>query len=97
MRDRDGGDADRDVDQEDPPPRQAGRQRPADDRTDRDRQAGDRAPDAERGAALAALERAAEQRQRGGEHRRAADPLRAAGQVEQQRVGGQPRGQRAQR
>ena len=54
----------------------------ADQRPDRDRARRRRAPDAERRAPLAPVERLGEQRQRGGEHRRPADALQAAGEVQ---------------
>ena len=50
----------------------------------------DRPPDAERGRPVFAVELLADQRQRGGEHPGAADPLQAAGEVEQGRVLGDP-------
>ena len=50
----------------------------AEHRPDRDRDAGDRAEDPERDAAILALERLGEQRERGREHDRAADALGAA-------------------
>ena len=81
-------DADRDVDEEDPAPREVGRQRTADQRADRDRCAGRRAPDAERGSALAPLELLRQERQRGGEHDRAADPLARAREDQEERRGG---------
>ncbi len=54
QRDRQGDDADRHVDEEDPAPVQPARDRPAEHRADRDGDPGDRAEHAERDAALAA-------------------------------------------
>ena len=62
----------------------------ADQRADRDRAADRRPPDADRVAALAPLELLRDQRQGGREHRRAADALQAAGEVEDGRVAGEP-------
>ena len=72
----------REVDQEDPAPARAVHEHAAHQRPDRQRGAGDRAPDAEREGALRALELVREQRQRRGEHRRRPDPLRGAREVE---------------
>ena len=71
----DGTETDREVDEEDPPPGQAGGERAAEQRADGDGEAGDRPPDAEGDAALTAGEGAGEQRQRHREHDRAADAL----------------------
>ena len=92
-RHRDRADPDREVDEEDRLPADAVGEHAADQRADRDRGAGDRAPHAERGAAVAALEGGGQQRQRGREHERAADALQRAREVEHQR---RP-GERAQR
>ena len=67
----------------------------ADQRPDRDRAADRRAPDAERGRALAALELLRDQRQRGARTSpRAPIALQAAGEVEDGRVAGEPAGER---
>ena len=79
--------ADRQVDEEDPPPGQAGRECPTHDRPDRDREAGDGTPHAERNTPVLAAERVGQQRQRHGEHDRAADTLHAARDYEEQRSG----------
>ena len=50
-----------------------------------------------RPGALAALELLGDQRQRGGEHRRRADALQAAGEVEDRRVAGEPAEERRDR
>ena len=84
----DGDDPDRDVDEEDPFPAEVLGDQAADQRADRDGAADRRSPDAERGGAVAAVELLPEQGERGGEHRRAADPLQPARQVEQGRVAG---------
>jgi len=55
---------------------------------------GGRAPDPERGPARATLELLGDRRQRGAEHHRRADPLRRARDVQEERVGSQPAGQR---
>ena len=89
-REHDGGDADRDVDEEDPLPADAGRDDPADDRPDGDGGAGDGPEDPEGDPAVAALEGLGDQRERGGEHHRPADPLHGAGEVEHQRGVGEP-------
>ena len=79
-------DPDRDVDEEDPLPAEALGDDAADQRPDRDGAADRRAPDAERRRPVFAVELLADQGQRGGEHPGAADPLQAAGEVEQGRV-----------
>ena len=81
QRDGQGHQADRDVDEEDPAPGQAAGEDAAEDRADRDRDAGGRTEDAERRTAVLAVERAGEQRQGGGEHRRAADALEGAREI----------------
>ena len=81
-------DPDRDVDEEDPLPAEALGDQAADQRPDRDGAADRRPPDAERRRPVVAVELLRDQRQRGREHRRAADALQPAGQVEQRRVAG---------
>ena len=80
-----GADAERQVDEEDPPPGQTGGERAAEQRPDGDGQSGDRTPDPERDAALPTGEGAGQQGQGDGEHDGAADALRAAGQDQHQR------------
>ena len=81
--------ADRHIHEEDPPPGQPTGQGPAEHRSDRHGDAGDRAEHSERDSALARREGVGEQRQRGREHDRAADALEGAGQREEGRVGGE--------
>ena len=88
----DRGNADRDVDEEDPPPREPGGERAARQRADRDRRADRRAPDAERGAALPAVELLREQGEGGREHHRPAEPLDAARDDQEERVVGEAAG-----
>jgi len=83
--DHDRDHADRQVDQEDPAPGQRRGQQPAQQRADRDGEPGDRAPDAERRAALPTAERACQQSQRHREHDRPADTLQATGQLQHER------------
>ena len=90
-RERDGGGADREVDEEDPAPREPRGEHAAGERADRDRGADRRAPDPERGAALLAVELLRDQRERGREHHRAADSLHAAGDDQEERVVGERR------
>ncbi len=85
-REHDRADADRDVHEEDPAPREPRGEHPAGERPDRDRRADRRAPDAERGAALAAVELLREERERGREHHRAADALDPARDDQEERV-----------
>ena len=92
QRDRERRDPDRDVEVEDRRPAERLGQRASDERADGDRRAGRRAPQAERRAALAAVELLREQGERGREHRRPADPLRAAGEDQERSA----RGDRAQ-
>ena len=92
----DGEDADRHVDQEDAAPAPVGGDHAAEDRTERRRHAGDRPPDPERHAAIAAAEALPEQRQRRGEHDRPADALAAPGHDQHHRVLGHAAQQRAQ-
>ena len=80
--------SDRQVDEEDPAPAGVLGQEAADERADRDGEPDRRAPDPERGAALAAVELLREDRERDREHRRAADALEAAGEVEEEGSGG---------
>ena len=92
-----GDNRDRQVDEEDPAPREALGQQPAEDRPGGRGGAVDRAPDAEREPAVAALVGGAEQRDRGREHRRGADPLNPAGGDQHGRARSQPARQRRQR
>ena len=71
---RDRHEPDRDVDEEDPLPAEVLGDHAADQRADRDRAADRRPPDAERGRPVLAVELLADQRQRGGEHRRRRRP-----------------------
>ena len=88
--DREAGDADRDVDQEDPLPVEAAGEQAADERADRERRADRGAVGGERaGALLRGRERLREQRQRDREHDRGADALDRAGGVEEDDVGRQ--------
>ena len=96
-RQRERDDADRDVDQEDPAPAQAVGERPADDRSDRHRRTGHGAPDTERDPAVASTIGVTQQRKRGREHHRAADPLHPAREVEHQRRLRDPAQQRSRR
>ena len=80
-----GEDADRHVDEEDPLPADARGDDAAEQRADRDGGAGHGAVDAERGAALLAVERLRDQRERGREHHRPADALHGAREVQHQR------------
>ena len=74
--DRDERDANRDVDEEDPRPGERARQEAAEQHAGRGAAAGDRAPDAERDVALAALgEGRRQDRERGGREQRAAEAL----------------------
>ena len=79
---RRGDQPDRHVDEEDRLPAERLDERAADQRPDRDGGGGRRAPDRERRGALAALVGGGDQGERGGEHRRAAEPLDAAEDVE---------------
>src|SRR4029077_20589235 len=76
--------------EEDPLPAEALGDDPADQRADRERAPHRRHPDPERGRPVLALELLADQRQRGREHPGAAYALKAAGEVEQRRVAGDP-------
>ena len=87
-------DADGHVHEEDPFPADARGDDAADDRPDRHGCAGHGAVDAEGGAALLAVERLRDERERGGEHHRPADALDAAEEVELERARGQPAGGR---
>ncbi len=87
---RDRGDPDRDVDEEDPLPAEVLGDDAADEGADRDRAADRRSPDAERRRPVFAVELLPDQRQRGGEHPGAADPLQPACEVEQGRITGDP-------
>src|SRR5207253_9854390 len=69
---------DRDVHPEDPVPRDAADDRAADERTERDREAADAAPDAEREPAALAWDRGGQGREREWRDDRAADPLERA-------------------
>ena len=80
-----GDHADRHVDEEDPPPRKARDEHPANDRSDRHSDAGDRSPNGERHTALLATEGVGEQGERNREHDRAANALQSAGQLEHER------------
>ena len=82
----DGEQTDGQVDEEDPPPGDAGDQRAADQRAHRHGQPGDRTPDAEGDAAVLAAKGVGQQGQRHGEHGRPADSLQAAGQLEHEGV-----------
>src|SRR2546423_12998644 len=82
---RDAGDTDRDVYEEDPAPADVRRERAADERPDRDRHPHRRAPDPERRSALAAVELLGDDCERDGEHPRASDSLRAAGEDQPER------------
>ena len=84
----DARDPDRDVDEEDPLPAGALGEHAAGEWPDRDGEADRRAPDPEGCSALAALELLGEDRERNREHHCAADPLEAAGEVEEERAGG---------
>ena len=86
----DRADPDRDVDEEDPAPREPRREHPAGERADRDGGADHRAPEAERRAALAPVELLREEGERGREHHRPADPLDAARDDQEERVVGEP-------
>ena len=83
-------DPDREVDEEDPAPAGPLRQCAADERADRDRRADRRAPDPERGPALAPVKLLREDGERDREHRRAAHALEAAGEVQEEGRGGRP-------
>ena len=89
--------ADREVDEEDPAPGEPRGEHTAGERADRDRCADRRAPDPERRAALLAVELLRDQRERGREHHRAADSLHAAGDDQEERVVGEPAGERGDR
>ena len=78
-RERDQHGADRDVDPEDPVPVSELDHRAADERAERDGDAADPRPDAERHAALVGRERVGQQRQRQRRGDRGADALRGAG------------------
>jgi hypothetical protein len=83
MRGCDGREADRDVDVEHRPPPEAGRQRTADRRADRERRPDRRAVDRERTRPLTGIgERVREQGEGGGEEDGAAEPLHGASGVE---------------
>ena len=90
IRDRDREDPDRDVQVEDRLPSERVGQGAAHQRADGDRDADRGAVDPHGGAALAAgRELLSDQRQRDREHRRAADALKRARDVEERRVGGE--------
>ena len=92
---RDRRDPDRDVEQEHRLPAEAIGQGAADERPDRDRDADRRPVGRHRHRPLAAGgELLRDQRQRDGEHDRAADPLHRAVDVQHRRAGRQPRRQR---
>ncbi len=82
------GDADRDVDEEDPVPAQQARQHAAGEHADRHAGAGQGAPDPERGRPLRAGVGRGDDRERGGEQHRRADALERAGDDQR---GGRPR------
>ena len=87
--DRQAGEAERDVDEEDPAPAQAAGQRAADERADGEGGADRGAVGGQRTAALlGARERVGQQRERDGEHDRAADALHRTGGVEEGDVAG---------
>src|SRR5207248_11240420 len=75
---------------EDPLPAEGVGQRAADQRADRDGAADGRAPDAERGPALASVEFLRQQGERRREHGGASDALEAAGEVEQGGIAREP-------
>jgi hypothetical protein len=91
-REHDRGQADRQVDQEDPAPAEVLGEHAADERAGGRRGAVDRAPDAERHAPVAALIGHVEQGHRGGEHGRTAGALQHPGRDQRLLV----RGDRAQ-
>ena len=93
-RERDRDDADRQVDEEDPAPAEVRGQQPARDRPDGGRRPVDRAPGAERDAAVPPGVGTADQRHRGREHRRPAQPLDAPGGDQHAHVRRQAAGQR---
>jgi hypothetical protein len=86
--------ADRQVDEEDPAPRQALREDAAEDRPGGGRRAVDSAPDAEGHPAIAALVGGADERDVRREHRGGPDALHATGGDQDGRRARQPRGQR---
>ena len=93
-RERHRHDADRQVHQEDPAPAEARGEQPARDRPDGRGRAVDRPPGPERDAPVAPGVAAADQRHRGREHRRPAQPLHAAGGDQHAHVGREAAGQR---
>ncbi len=95
--DGDGQHPDGHVDEEDPPPPDPTGDGPADQRADGHRTAEHGTVDPEGRAPLLAGEGRGDQGQGGGEHDGPAHPLGGAGQVEHQRRGGQPAGQRGHR
>ncbi len=84
----DGQGADGQIDEEDPAPRQAFGQHPAEDRADRGRGPGHRPPHPVRGAPVASGVGTVEQRERRREHRGRADALHRAGRDQRAGVGG---------
>ncbi len=88
LQDHERDDRDRHVDVEDRLPADALHEHAADDRTKRDGEAAHGPVQSERHSALTGGELLHDQRERAGEHRRAADALHAAGEVEHGRVGG---------
>jgi hypothetical protein len=74
--------ADRQVDEEDPAPAEPIGERPAEHRPDRDRSTDRRSPEGDRRAAGRSREVLGDQRERRREHRRAADALERAGEIE---------------
>ena len=86
--------ADRHVDEEDPLPAEGVDEHAPDERAHGHPDADARSPDPERGLALAGRELLRDQGEHRSEHRRAADSLQAAGEVERERVRGEPREER---
>ena len=78
--------AERDVDEERPPPGEVGRQQPPEEGSDRRHAADRRSPDRKRDRPLAAAEHAVDRRQRRGQDHRAADPLQEAAEDQRGRA-----------
>ena len=89
------GHTDRQVDQEDAPPADAGSDDPAQYRSESGGHPSDRTPDSEGHPPLFAVEALGQKSQRGGEQDRPADALGAAGQDQHDRRLGYPAEQRA--
>ena len=86
--------ADRHVDEEDPLPAEGVDEHAPHERAHGHPDADARSPDPERSLALARSELLRDQGEHRSEHRRAADSLQAAGDVERERVRGEPREER---